>query len=338
MEKEWYMETGGISNKRFSRNIFIKPSEIKSAKERFNHKDCFISVYMYNDKDIKESDIYGPLYLDLDTDLKNEEDFKKIKTDLNIAVNTLNIIYKIDKKFIRIYFSGNKGFHIVIHPKVFGIKPCKRLNEYYKYIAEDINSYTVHKSVDLKIYDKRRLIRLADTMNSKTGLYKVPLTLEFVNKSNFEELKEYASEIKDLEFKEIETYSNTKKEYQDVIEKVHNGNERRKPRKIRINKSKKLPDVPCIRSIMENGVNDGCRNNTSVALASCLLQNGFDMNECESIMIEWDEAKNNPPMGEVEVMTTINSAYKFLLDDKIFGCGSLKSLDLCDAKNCRIAK
>ena len=74
----------------------------------------------------------------------------------------------------------------------------KDLNSKYKILATELKSYTITKSVDTRIYDNKRLFREPNSINRKTGYYKVQLTLNDLKAMSYEDLIKYASKPRDL--------------------------------------------------------------------------------------------------------------------------------------------
>ena len=145
----WYLEIGGfynIKNKKiFGRNIFIEytnKEEFNNMVKRFNNIDVYCTNYLYDNKDQNNSNLIGPLYIDLDNDINDDESYNKVKEDTLFAINYLNTFLYIPKEYINIYFSGNKGFHIIVSHITLGIEPCKNLNEKYKALANEIKNNT----------------------------------------------------------------------------------------------------------------------------------------------------------------------------------------------------
>lgn len=342
--KNWYVEFGGILGNSFTRNMFIRIDEnektkTQNIKERFKNSDFYRTNYIYdNIEDINSATIYGPMVIDLDIDLNTDEDLENLKIDLLLVLSTLDLLMGITEDNIAIYFSGNKGFHIIIPPSIFGLVPHKNLNLVYKRIAEELYDITTFKTVDLKIYDKRRLIRVVNSINEKTGLYKVPISSKKLNTMGLEQLKAYASSPK--ETREI---IDTKKKTKAIayIKSLIEEDKRRaqnKRNKNNINykkvfKKKKMPKVPCIKNIVENGASIGQRNDTTVALSSIIFQSGYDFEETMQMVKYWNESKNEEPLKDSEIETTVKSAYSMFLEGRKFGCSTLSELSEC-SENC----
>lgn len=268
----WYIEMGGMYNikgqKIFGRKIYVDPNKVSEIRKKFNNTDVYATILSYNKEVQNDSDLYGPMYLDLDLDIQTESDYNLLKSDLQNIVSYLDTVYGIPSNYIKYYFTGKKGFHLIIGADIFDILPDNNLNVYYKEIAKELNRATETQLIDTKIYDNKRLLRLPNSINSKTGLYKVPVTYDQIRNMSFAEMKQYASAAKPLiqvETSPCEKAINRLKEIKDLITKP-------KQKNTNINiKVKPIDDIEppsCIFSILDNGAQEGNRNNTTIILAS----------------------------------------------------------------------
>jgi DnaB-like helicase C terminal domain len=146
----------------------VTEPELADLKGKTSH---FISTCYYNKNQYetfnKTKSVAGV------TDVKtNQLWFDFDSKDLNLALNDTRelcdrLSYHFDDNNIECFFSGNKGFHVIV-----------KLNE-------EINPQQVKKIVsklgvnlptlDMKIYDAARILRATNTKNEKSGLYKVQL-------------------------------------------------------------------------------------------------------------------------------------------------------------------
>ena len=342
-----YIEMGGSyeinGQKVFGRKLFVNlnVAEIDNVRTRFNNTDVYATILQYNDKeDQNKSDLYGPLYLDLDMQFSNDEEYSKIKQDLARIVTYLGLQYGIPIKYIKFYFTGKKGFHLIISPIVLGVKPNNDLNIYYKEIAKELNDNTINKIVDLKIYDKKRLLRLANSINGKTGLYKVPISYEDVMKYSYEEIREYASGVKTLTYEKPVPIDKAINKFNEIVENYKTLNIRRAasiiiPKNVDL-KTIKFPS--CIQTIHANGVTEGNRNNTTIILASAFFQKGIDLNVGLALMHKWNLEKNSPSLSDSEINTTVRSAYQQVVSGRRYGCSSIVEMGLCIGKECKLSK
>lgn len=338
---EWYVEGGGkyiIDNKQiFGRNIYVSTDEVYQIRNRFKNTDCFTTVFMYKGPQ-QESVLYGPLYIDMDYEIKDEASYKQLKMDYKLVISYIVSELKVPIEYIKIYFSGNKGFHILIPPEVLDIKPDKNLNNYYKTIAKKLKDYTSFKTVDTRIYDNRRLFRLNNSINSSTGLYKVPVTDSFVRSSSLESMKEYALEPKGLLYPKVKTNIKAKEKFKEIIKEYEESTNYspKSSSKSKMKGNKKL--LPCMQAILLRGVSKGNRNNVTMMLSSSMFQSGFSLDEVVDILHDWNIEKNDPNLSDSELMTTIRSAYKACESKRYYGCSSIKDMGLCVPDNCKLSK
>ena len=344
----YYTEFGGVKNDTFTRNAFIAHdiNFTKKAAAYIADRDCtdvYRTTFCYDNTNVKESSLYGDLYFDLDKDIKNEDDFKAIKSDALIVHSYLSMRMKVPAEQIRVYFSGSKGFHIVVPAEVIGIEQKDSLNEEYKLIALEVQKTTYNDTIDMKIYDRRRLFRIVNTINSKTGLYKVPIDYKMLYTGKWEDIKAYA----EVQHPEIYPEPKFNKDAADRYKKILSDSIEKNEKKgiERKNKTVKIiipdterPLLPCVRNALINGVSEGQRNNTAVAVASGLFQAGKIVDEVEEIMQEWNEQRVEPPLPEKEVEAVVRSAYEQAQNGQGYGCNTFFSFGYCDGAGCSLYK
>lgn len=332
--ENYLVELGGCKDGIFRRNVFINMSDenlmnkINNLRKKLNNTDIYYTVLQASEMEREKGLLYGPLYLDLDGNLENEGSFEKIMVDLSYTVANLRQHYGIPEKMMKIYFSGYKGFHVVIEAEILGITAMKDLNNKYKSIAISLNKKTRHKSIDTGIYDDKRLFRFDCSINSKSWLYKVPIEYRKLKKMTMEELCEYAKEKKKVEFEKPRLIIKAKEKFEEETKEVE--------KKIRTKRSKDSLNkklLPCTKNLLEEGVCKGSRNNMSVALASCLYQIGWEVDEVINELLNWNE-KNEPPLPEKEIQSTAKSAKILYDNEKWYGCSFFKEGDYCIGKEC----
>ncbi len=190
---------GNVAN----RNKIIKVdslNEYAKSWQKESHKefiDCYKTYFQYSEEILDyvkgTSSVRGfngscwANFAPLDID---SADLEKSLNNTRAIIPKLRDDFDIDPKNLRTYFSGAKGFHIEIPGKLFGgFTPSPKLHEEFRALAKLIS-----ENVDLAIYDKVRLWRLKNTINSKSGLYKIPLTADELFNRTIEQIKELAKE------------------------------------------------------------------------------------------------------------------------------------------------
>ena len=87
----------------------------------------------------------------------------------------------------QVYFSGT-GFHIELDSRLFNFEPTPHLPTVVRNTIRE-----VFQDAD-NIFDKTRLIRYRNTINLKSGLYKVPLTVSEAQTLTIDQIKELATQ------------------------------------------------------------------------------------------------------------------------------------------------
>lgn len=331
-----YIEIGGKVNGVFKRNILIESSNKEEMLKKYDFTDTYSTVYSYDNKNQDLANIVAPLYIDLDiNDL--EKDYDKLRKDVLLLIRKLKTVFHLQEDNIQIFFSGSKGYHIIIPYEVFGIEPSKDLNDRYKLIVTELKSYTITKSIDTRIYDSKRLFREPNTINTKTGLYKVYMTIDQVRDFSYSDLINRA--------RTPQATVEPNKEYNPKADEALNAmvNELKERQKKTINhkvarqmlQNKEL--LPCVKYILQNGAQKGGRNNTAMALASALFQRNEDRAYVEQIMDTWNRTKLDEPLPERELELTVRSAFNNVNDGRRYGCGAFIDMGIC-VKGCPIRR
>lgn len=318
--------------------LYIQEDEMRDKRvltflKAYANTDVYYTIYTYYGEDKDKCPILAPLYLDFDDD-DVEGHYLEERSDVYRAVQLLSKWFKVPVEQIRLYFSGSKGFHVIIPHEIFGWTPSADLNTRLKCVMTQIQKELGTGRIDGRIYDRKRLFRIPNSINGKSGLYKIPLTLDELMKiSSYEELKQIASKPK-LAMFPAPAYS---KESQDAFEGWIQAHQEQKHVRQHTG-TIKIPEggrplLPCVEAILRDGVGEGSRNNTAVAIASSILQSGKTLEETEDILYEWNE-RNDPPLEGHELHAVLMSAYRMFESERFYGCSTFKDLGLCLGGDC----
>lgn len=175
-----------------SKGNLIKPEELQD-KVTSTEVDWYTSTYYYNEDQYQEfqktNSVAGVKNVYTDKiwfDFDSKADLELAKQDTIEVINRLTK-YNIDKNDLEIYYSGSKGFNVVVNLKVT-LTPEKVLGLAMKF-AKDL------KTFDTSMYDSTQLLRVPYTKHHKSGLYKIPLTLSELKILTIEEIQEKASTL-----------------------------------------------------------------------------------------------------------------------------------------------
>ena len=332
------VECGVAKQKYFIRNEYMKPEEVNQFRFRHDNIDVYVTPYFYEEGVcVEESKLIGDFYLDFDKDLKDghadESVYNEVRTDALRGVQYLQNILCVPLDQISIYFSGGKGFHLIVPKEVINLSPTEHLNHIYKMVAEDASNFVPNKTIDLGIYDRRRLLRMPNSRHGKTNLYKIPITLDELKELSFDEIKALAREPRAI--------PKEKPKACRKIAPILNGflHEWERKREEQNRKYENLTPLqvtpPCIKNILNSEVMKGQRNNTATALCSFFKQQGLEDGEAKTRLLAWSNEHCDPPISSHEIDIIVKSIYT---KQYKFGCGTLKSLTECIPENCQLIR
>ena len=175
------------------KGMLMLPESLQTHIGKDWDSDYYYSIYKYNDEQLNKFRENGTVsgITDVTTDqLVFDFDYKD---DLNFArIETLEAIYrlekfKIEKESIQIFFSGNKGFSLVVFLNK-DITPDQAANIAIHKIGTGL------QTLDKKIYNASRIFRVPGTKHPVSGLHKVQLSYEELSTLSIDMIKELAKE------------------------------------------------------------------------------------------------------------------------------------------------
>lgn len=284
------------------------PKYIKLAQKA--EEPLFASYYLY-DSSILEArsvrrfggKVYPPEYFKLDVDKGNDtDDFTLLKAQKTVEI--LKKEFGLSEECIGVFFSG-RGYHIYF-PNIFGFKASPDLpNEVkatFKKFFPDADG----------IYDKARIIRVANTINTKSGLYKVQLPWDIFY-SSVGDIKEYATKAEPL------TKIKTCKigEYESLIVKQTAENIADVP-------NGTTPIVTCMQHLYDRGPIQGRRHRDLLRLASAWRRNGLSKKAAIDLGTKW--AYTLEPLEVTRIVRDVyEKGYSYSCNDPIMQ-------EFCDPK------
>ena len=209
-----------IREKKGDDPLVIPFDQVQKYSDKHNNVGVYTSVWLYNNEDINKATRYSNLYFDLDN------------SDIAIAYEeTLKLVSilknKIPEQAIKIYFTGKKGFHIECEGSALGVTPSNDLHVLFRFIASDIRSSYNITSLDLSVYDARRMWRLPGSKHQSTGLYKTLLTIDEFN-SGLETIFLISRNFKSSEYQDVDFDYKSNEWYREYSYKMEADKERSK--------------------------------------------------------------------------------------------------------------
>ena len=266
------------------------------------NKDTFMSLYDYDDY-VKEfvkrtgklsgfdGKIYIPSEFLLDIDGETVDEAKQKSIGLTILLNDLNILYNV-------YFSGT-GFHIGIPQESFIWTGARDL---HLKVKDALTAKGIFEYADVSVTDKTRIIRLLNTRNRKSNLYKVYLTPQ--------ELHLHAEDIIKLAKRprEIEVPRHECNPVFDVRTRKKAGIKLTvKPKPI--GRQPDIVNYPCIQTMLE-GTKAGNRHAVALRIASHLRWR-YPEGIVKTVMHSWADkvSSEDKPFTTTEMDRIIDSTY-----------------------------
>jgi len=320
----------------------ILQSDVKRWVDGHPDLECYLSTIQWFENAVKQAneDYECPFYLDFDS-----SDLQKSHLDARKFVRY--ILSSFGDLYPKIWFSGNKGFHIILDQKYFGVPRSSKSTYHWRYLAEYFAKTLQLDTLDKTVYTIPRMWRIENTINSKSGLYKIPLSLYELDHSSIDEIKSLAVQPRDFIDEEIDiqpigalsSLYNQAKEAYERSKQVILG-EVLKP----IDLNKELP--PCISYIFQNGgiLKLGYRNRTCIVLAGYCKSVGIPIVEAQNFLEEWIKtvpeispltSTNGYDARWIEALLVLKTVYN---NPKYhFSCGSIKEcgIDIKVCENCK---
>lgn len=137
----------------------VKVSSIPSMKKAVGGLQSFASLQTYSaDGEV----MFCPVYADLDG-----KDPKQAQHDAQYIVYLLG---EMTNLIPDIYYSGNKGYHIIIPHKIEHPQCHLVAKHFYDYLAKDL------RTLDKSVYRSQALLRLPGSPASRPGYFKTQIT------------------------------------------------------------------------------------------------------------------------------------------------------------------
>ena len=271
--------------------------------------ECYRSLFLFDEKLKEYYDKTGSVagYLGLHTADGLVFDFDGEPLDDLVAKSVVDFIryletmYELPVDYVRIAFSGNKGFHVSIpfaavcgHPR-----PSNHFHKIYKGIISDIAGDD-WKYLDTSIYEIRRIFRMTNTKHIKSGLYKIPLTFNELQSLSIDEIKELAKKPrKDFEQFPVSEISEVEA-LKDLYIKWSNFKfDEQKPKNGKRDYTNLLQGVP-----------EGGRSDAAIKLVGHYINLGMTETETLELVGMWNSTRNRPPLPDKQIDEIVRGAFR----------------------------
>jgi hypothetical protein len=317
------------------RNHVVVIGEVPALVEAFKHYGCYSTYFFFAEEILTymstqagaapsiagyEGKAWAPFFpLDVD-----HPELALAQEAASRLVGLFLDKWQVDRNALQIYFSGAKGFHVLLDIRLFGrVAPAKNLPVIFdsmrRHIAQELPE-PLRATVDLTIKDRVRLLRLPNTIHEKSKLYKIVLTSAELNDFRAEQIRKLARRPRALELtdatglvsrEQIEMNPAATRLFQRVRRQAQRLT--RKPFDYRFRRPADLSqiDFRCagLQRIWQSSIEPGYRNNCAIRLASEFRLMGLTRDETETKLVEWNE-RNQINLPLLELQNVVNSAYQ----------------------------
>jgi Primase C terminal 1 (PriCT-1) len=318
------------------RNHVVTIADVPALMESFDRYGCYATYFFFSDEVLTymsaqakesrpsisgyEGKVWSPFFpIDLD--------HPAVDPALAAARRLASLFldsWRIDPRGLQIYFSGSKGFHLMLDARLFGkVVPSKDLplifDSMRRHLARELPE-PLRETLDLAIRDRVRLWRLPNTIHEKSQHYKIILSAEELKDLDASEIRMLARHMRPLKQTDESGFvSNVAVERNAAVGGLFQriGRQVRRITRRPFNYRFRRPDdlarieFPCagMQAIWNSQIESGQRNNCAIRLASDLRLLGLNADEATGKLLEWNE-KNQIDLPAGEIHSVVRSAYQ----------------------------
>ena len=297
-------------------------------------QDTFMSLWDYDSHVVdyvKEkgslSSYDGMLYMPdefiLDVDGTNPSNARDKAIGLTILLDDLCIPYQA-------YFSGT-GFHLGIPGEAFRWKPCPDL---HLKVKDELKAHGIYEYADSSVSDKTRIIRVVNTLNSKSKLWKIPITNTELN-SDINKILELAKATR-KDFKNLIVDAECEPVF-DVLKRKAVASDK-KFEKVTLGRNPDPVWYPCIQRMLD-GSPQGSRHQIALRIAAHLRWR-YPEHIVRLIMEDWRQRVDitTSPFSKKEMDKIVTDCYEGHNGNGYnYGCTDVHMDNNCQS-TCRLYK
>lgn len=313
---------GDIKNLDANSNLaldYYEQEAVDSFHSIYMHSKEFVSFYNKNKSVMGyEGNVYTDhLIWDMDSD--------RLQDSLEDTIELVSRLSNFEPNNIRVYFSGNKGFHVIYYC-LSELETLYSMGDHtYKDLPNIIKMACTEmadglKTFDSRIYNRTRIIRTPNSIHSKSGLYKVEIPLFQLSTITISQIKELASKQSDGNTPFSPSVSDLRLEelllkYENAVESNMNGG---------------LKADELLSGIV-NGFNEGNRNDGLASVAGVLHSRCID-NRFINAILSCINNSSNEPLSEKEIETIVSSIGKYPVSETHKEAASSDIVGISEAK------
>ena len=310
-----------------NRGSFIDSSDLAKVISNANGeqpKELYRSVYTYDDLAVNFAETHngsiarysGPRSIDkvfIDIDKGNNSD-QYVLNQAQALTFFLTDELDLQEGHFRIYFSGS-GYHFALDGRLFNFETSPQLPFLVKKTMDKL--FKDVATIDTMIYMATGLYRVPHTINSKTNLYKIPLTQAELMSGSPADIHKLAEGPR-FNFPYTEMYGDGELEsyiYSQEPTEIYEFGEAVEPRKV----------ATCIQTLYAEGAVEGSRHHKLLRLISHFKRHGIPTQATKSAMLHW----NAGSLKDREVIFQVEDIYRRNLR---YGCQDKILKEVCSPK------
>jgi len=328
---------------RFKDAVSTLEAERKAAQEAAQEVSRG-SVPTPSHEDFAESQMhYNGVFFDFDCKPKEDESgdqeerlMRSVRSSLADARKVVSwfMTLGVKQSHIQCWYSGQKGFHVIVRPEVFGITPHRHLTAIVKMAVLQLADYLDIPTLDRSVYSRARQWRIPNSSHAGSNLFKYELTcrelLDWDAKAIRTRAKEPRTDFPSEEALPVShvwsphEYSNIEpldeavtwwRQFHDLYE-VRLDMDRLRPRAKISRPLTGDSDFPvCMKDMLENGMKPTGPNRNKVILpmVGFMVDAGIDKQEANHLMANWTKKHfPNPtelPGRLLNAASVVNTGY-----------------------------
>ncbi len=185
----WIELAAMLQCRKMARGEYVRlqdADKIECWRKIYNDIDLFASVARYEKPD-NNSESIVPLYFDIDS----KDDLEGAREDAIRLCELLCDRIGISYDSLAIFFSGRKGFHVIVPVEVFCPRYSEHVLDLLKVMAQKAQAIGIGH-LDSSVYTHKRILRLSNSKHGTSQLYKIPLTFKELRDIRMEGILELA--------------------------------------------------------------------------------------------------------------------------------------------------
>lgn len=243
--------------------------------------------------------------------------------------------YGVDPARLLICFSGNKGFHIYVPTAYFAAEACENFAYRVRWIVQenltkDLKTSAVPyptEAMDWQVFQPVVILRAVNSKHEKSGLYKIPLTLDELQQMTFAEIREMAKaprpKFRHPDWKGIAASQDLSRLWDASKEGAsrrgagtadNRGFSTEGRIHFEADKVLAMRDVPrrplCVLKMLREDVGSGNRNQAILIMASTLRNEGHTPAEVFALLREWLKLQKGTKHDEAYIHDQVEYVFR----------------------------